>query len=110
MPTVKQVCITVRRPLSDADPGQVEYGSYTFIDGVVTLTDDGGKPLRRGMDQRLSTRTVKGAREVPVWSAPVLANQADHQVAGRLLHNKFSSERSGSDFNRPLHYSQSGIV
>jgi hypothetical protein len=98
----KQICIQIRRPLGGDDTGQVEIGHYVFVDGVVTLTDEDGNPLRRGQDQRLTTRTVKGARDAPVWSAAVLADQADHQVAGRLLHTKFSSEKSGTDFNRPL--------
>jgi hypothetical protein len=98
----KQICIQIRRPLGGDDLGEVAYGHYVFVDGVVTLTDEDGNPLRRGVSRRLTTRTVKGAREDPVWSAAVLADQACHQVAGRLLHTKFSSEKSGTDFNRPL--------
>jgi hypothetical protein len=96
----KQICIQIRRPLGGDDLGEVAYGHYVFVDGVVTLTDEDGNPLRRG--QRLTTRTVKGAKDAPLWSAPVPEGRGDHQVAGQLLHSKFSSERSGTDFNRPL--------
>jgi hypothetical protein len=99
--TVHQVYITVRRPTGANDPGQVEVGHYVLVDGIVTLTDDAGVPLKRGSSQ-LTTRTVRGARDAPLWSAAVPADQSDRQVAGRLLHSKFSSQRSGSDFNRPL--------
>ena len=98
--TVKQVSISIRRPLGPNDAGLCECGHYIFVDGVVTLTDESGTPLRRGLG--ISARKPKGA--IPLWTAPVLATQAAHQVAGRLLHTKYSSERSGSDFNRPLSY------
>jgi hypothetical protein len=110
MSEIKQICITLRRPLGDSDPGMVAYGHYTFKDGIVTLTSEDGTPLKRGMDQKLTTRTVRGTREAPVWSAAVLAGHDARQVAGRLLHSKVSSEKSGSDFNRPLTYQNLGIV
>lgn len=109
MATVKQVYTTVRRPSGD-DTGQVECGHYVFEDGVVTLTDEFGTRLRRGLDQRQSTRKLKDEREAPVWSAPVLAGQEAQHVAGRLLYGKFAAERSGSDFNRPINYPLGNIV
>ncbi len=110
MPKVEQVTITMRRPLSAGDTGVVAIGHFTFEDGIVTLTNEDGSPLRRGLDQRLTTRTVRGAREAPVWSAAVLAGHQPRQVAGRLLHQKVSSEKSGSDFNRPLPYDTRWVV
>ena len=107
--TVKPVYITVRRPMGD-DPGRIEAGHYIFVDGVVTLTDEAGTPLRRGVDQRLTTRKMKGEKEAPVWSAPVAEGVADRTIAARLLQMKFSSQRSGSDFNRPLIYPPISIV
>jgi hypothetical protein len=104
----KQICITLRRPLGDNDPGDAAYGHYVFNDGIVTLCDEDGNPLRRGMDQQLTTRSVRGARDAPVWSAAVLAEHDARTVACRLLHQKVASERSGSDFNRPLQYQKSG--
>lgn len=107
--TVKRIYTTVRRPSGD-DSGQVECGFYIFEKGVVTLTDESGTPLRRGLDQRLSTRKLKGEKEIPTWSAPVPSGLAEQQIAGRLLHGKFSSERSESDFNRPLIYPRHSIA
>jgi hypothetical protein len=106
----KQIYIQLRRPLGADDPGEVAYGHFTFVDGIVTLTGEDGAPLRRGKDQQLTTRTVRGARDAPVWSAAVLAGHDARQVACRLLHQKVASERSGSDFNRPLHYRPIGIA
>jgi len=40
----------------------------------------------------------------------VLAGHDDRMVAGRLLHSKVASEKSGSDFNRPLQYPGSGVA
>jgi hypothetical protein len=96
-----QIYITLRRPQSDNDPGEVARGYFTFIDGVVHLTDENGVPIKRGSSQVLTTRTVKGAREAPAWSAAVPAGHDARQVACRLLHQKVASEKSGSDFNRP---------
>jgi hypothetical protein len=110
MPEVKQVTITLRRPLGPEDQGLVEIGHFIFSDGVVTLTSEDGTPLKRGSNQTLTTRTIKGARDVPLWSAAVLAGHDARMVAGRLLHSKVSSEKSGSDFNRPLHYQKMGIA
>jgi hypothetical protein len=107
---LKQISIQLRRPLGADDLGEVARGHYTFADGIVTLCDSDGSPLRRGMDQALTTRTVRGARDAPVWSAAVLAGHDARMVAGRLLHQKVSSEKSGSDFNRPLRYENPGIV
>ena len=45
-----------------------------------------------------------------MWSAAVLAGHDDRMVASRLLHTKVSSEKSGSDFNRPLQYPNMGVV
>ena len=104
MPEIKPIYITRRRPLGDNDPGEIAYGNFTFVDGIVTLTDDAGTPLKRGSSQVLTTRKEKGARDVPLWSSAVPAGNDARQVAGRLLHQKVSSEKSGSDFNRPLNY------
>jgi hypothetical protein len=104
MPKVEQVTITMRRPLSAGDTGVVAIGHFTFEDGIVCLTDEAGTPLKRGSDQVLTTRTVKGARAAPLWSAAVLAGHDARMVAGRLLHQKVASEKSGLDFNRPLSY------
>lgn len=45
-----------------------------------------------------------------MWSAAALAGQNDKMVASRLLHQKVSGEKRGSDFNRPLVYAPRGIV
>ena len=106
MPEVKQLTIQLRRPTGPTDIGESEYGFYVFDEDkkVVTLTDEHATPLKRGA--KLTTRTVP--REVPVlWSAPVPPGRDPYQVAGRLLYEKFSSQKSGIRFQpaialRPL--------
>jgi hypothetical protein len=110
MSEIKQFHIQLRRPLGDGDPGEVAIGWFTFVDGIVYLTDETGTPLKRGISQALTTRTVKGARDASVWLAAVLAGHDAGQVAGRLLYSKVSSEKSGSDFNRPLNYPPLDVV
>lgn len=106
----EQIQITLRRPLNENDPGVCARGYYTFVDGIVHLTDENGVPIKRGSHEELTTRTVKGARDAPLWSAAVLAGHDPRHVAGRLLHQKVASEKSCSDFNRPLLYPKSGAV
>jgi hypothetical protein len=101
---VKSVTITLRRPLGPGDCGLCEIGFFTHVDGVVSLTDESGVPLRRG--STVTTRT-KG-KDTPTWSAP--AGDDPRAVAGRLLQQKFSSVKSGSDFWRPLRYEKIGIA
>ena len=110
MTEVKPITIQIRRPLNEKDLGEIAHGFYVFEDGIVKLTDQDGTPLKRGASQQLTTRTVKGAREAPVWSAAVLAGHDDRMVASRLLHTKVSSEKSGSDFSRPLRYPPLGLA
>jgi hypothetical protein len=110
MAEVKSVTVQLRRPLGAEDAGMVARGYYTFLDGVATLVDEKGTPLRRGKSEVLTTRTATGARDAPLWSAAVLAGHDAHRVAARLLHSKVSSEKSGSDFNRPLNYPPAWVV
>jgi hypothetical protein len=102
---IKSVTITLRRPLGPGDCGLCEIGFFTHVDGVVSLTDESGVPLRRG--STVTARNTKG-KDTPTWAAP--AGNDPRAVAGRLLHQRFSSEKSGSDFNRPLHYPKLGIA
>jgi hypothetical protein len=107
---IKRITIQLRRPLGADDSGMVAHGCYKFADGVVTLCTEDGTPLKRGRDEQLTTRTVKGARDAPLWSSAVLAGHSERQVAGRLLHQKTASEKRGGDFNRRLDYPDRGIV
>jgi hypothetical protein len=107
LPEIKEVTITLRRPTGPNDPGLCEIGFFTHVDGIVSLTDESGTPLRRDGGSTVTTRNTKG-KDAPTWSAP--AGNDPRAVAGRLLHQKFSSIKSGSDFNRPLHYPKIGIA
>ena len=100
-PEVKQVYIEIK-PISQANPtGQVSYGYYTLVDGVVTMTDAKGNAAQNDSGK---TYTAK------------LAPNDDHQViAGRLtrklrdvLRGK-KDDASPSGFNAPLNYGPTGI-
>jgi hypothetical protein len=106
---IKHINITLRRPLNDADPGECARGCYIVADGVVYLTDSDGVKLKRGADQKLTTRT-KAAKDQPLWSSPLPEGRSERAVAARLLQSKVSSERRGTDFHRPLQYPRNGFV
>jgi hypothetical protein len=84
-PEIKSIYVTVRQQ-SDApgDLGETVVAHYIFDQGVVTLTDESGKPLD-GKSHTLAPRENPRA------------------VASRLRRREWLRE-SGSDFNRPLHY------
>src|SRR5690348_2551955 len=47
MPDVHSVTIQVRAPSRPGDTGQVSFGYYVVDDGMLTMTDGEGKPVRR---------------------------------------------------------------
>ena len=98
-PEVKQVYIDIRPPRGN-DPGQVSFGFYTLVDGVVTMTDQKGEPVH---DDAGKVYTAK------------LAPNDDHQViAGRLTRQLRDALRGKKDlppagFGAPLNYPKSSI-
>ena len=66
MPDVKKVFITVRNP-SDGDPGQVSTGYYTIANGVMTMTDGAGTPMRHQTTGELFTWKLRpGDKEISI--------------------------------------------
>jgi hypothetical protein len=100
MPEVFSVTVQIRAPRG-GDAGQVCHGCYTLADGVVTLTDRDGSPVRDEHGKLYTRKLGPGA------------TVADADIAGRSLTKEFrlallgktpSSER----FSRPLDYPKRG--
>jgi hypothetical protein len=93
---VFQTHIVIARPMA-GDTGTIEVGHYTVADGTVTLTDREGEPITSGR-LRLGYSAKMGEGETPA------------QVANRLLWRHYRATKSGSDFNRPIHYPERGFA
>jgi hypothetical protein len=95
MPEVHSVFATVRLP-SDGDPGQVTIGYYTLADGVLTMTDSKGRPVRTSSGEKRVHRLQEG--------------EDPRSIASRLTKQIRMSMRGEADFNRRLVYPSVGIV
>jgi hypothetical protein len=95
MPEIHQVFATVRLP-SDGDPGQVTIGYYTQADGVLTMTDSKGVPVRTSSGEKRVHRLQEG--------------EDPRAIASRLTKQIRTAMRGESDFNRPLNYSRHGVA
>jgi hypothetical protein len=99
---VRDEIATVKTPNpSTDDPGQTTYGYYTLVDGLMTMTDGEGKPMRHAVSGEMVTHRMRGAdREIPV--ATVLTRQVYDVLRGK--------EDRPSGFNRTLKYPTCGLV
>ena len=95
---INRVVVQIHAP-SENDPGRVTEGRYTVEDGVVTLTDDSGTPVRD--------------RSGKTYSKKLEPDEDAYAVAGRLA-KQFRRARCGGErvegFSRKLHYPKLGIV
>src|SRR3954462_10288424 len=68
MPEVKRVIVTIKKPnAATNDRGQTTYGYYTLADGLMTMTDGEGKPMRHAVSGELMTHRMNGEdRELPI--------------------------------------------
>jgi hypothetical protein len=99
MKQVHTVWAQVRAPRS-GDPGVVVEGAYTVADGVVTLTDREGRPVRDG-DGKLYTRKIENGDTAKA-------------VAARMT-KQFRTALSGGDqrvsgFSGPIRYPRFGVA
>ena len=90
MPEILPVVIQISAPHPERnDPGAVEIGWYKVSDGLLTMTDEDGKPMAKphklGVDEDAQL------------------------VAMRLLRERWMNT-SGSDFNRKLYYRPLGLA
>ena len=97
---VHQVYIQIK-PVSPALPtGQVAYGFYTLVDGVVTMTDAKGKPAT---DEAGKVYTHKPETND---DANIIAGRLTRQLRDALLGKK---DAPPSGFGAPLNYPKAGI-
>jgi hypothetical protein len=99
-PEVHKVWIHIK-PVSRALPtGQVAYGFYTLVDGVVTMTDAKGKPAT---DEAGKVYTHKLETND---DANIIAGRLTRQLRDALLGKK---DAPPSGFGAPLNYPKAGI-
>ena len=98
MPDVKSVTIQIRpRSGRAGDTGQVSFGYYTVEDGVLTMTDGDGRPVRR-RDGELMQRKLKPGDDAETF-ARIFTRSFRLHVQG-----------DGADFNRQLDYPNLGVA
>jgi hypothetical protein len=85
---IKAVCVTIRTPTNNNDPGEVARTNYLVADRLATLCDEDGKPI--GKEHSIGP------------------GETERQIAGRLVREARAAV--GLDFNRPLRYQPLGIA
>jgi hypothetical protein len=90
MPEIKSLWVQTAAPRLPDYPGAAEQGFYFVVDGLLTMCTESGKPI--GKPYRLA----EGDNE--------------HTIAGRLRLQVWRKENDGSDFNRRISYSRSGVA
>jgi hypothetical protein len=102
---VHRVAIQLRRPSGPDDPGAAAAGCYVVEGGdMVVLTDRDGVPLVR--ERGRATRGEPVAR----YARKLRAGEDAYRAARDLLMQKHVAAKRGSDFSRPLRYSNAGVV
>jgi hypothetical protein len=99
MPEVHQVYATVRPPRDAADVGQVTVGYYTLVDGVLTMTDSKGAPVRNSHAGEKYTHKIDKASDAP-----------GHAKRMTLQIYRMLGGDAGGGFNRSLNYRRSGVA
>jgi hypothetical protein len=100
MRDVRQVTVITRNPSGSGDGGSCEDGWYTVDeDGVLTMTDKDGAPLRNANTGQKITHRL----------AP---DENEKGVAKNLRLKMFRDERHDemAGFNRPLRYQRTGLA
>ena len=52
MPEVRCVVAVVSNPITEDDPGRATYGYYILEDGLLTMTDGNGAPVRNTFGEK----------------------------------------------------------
>ena len=98
MPDVRKVFRDIRSPKGDDDPGQVTIGYYTLTDGLMTMTDGNGKPIRKDNGELWTHRMRDGDKETPIA----------HWMTGKVYRALRGDDVLG--FNRRISYPRHGIA
>jgi hypothetical protein len=96
---VRQITVITRNPSGSDDRGSCEDGWYTVDDGVLTMTDKDGAPLRNpNTGQKITHHLANG--------------ESDKAVAKRLRLKIYRDERPDemAGFNRRIDYPKWGCA
>jgi hypothetical protein len=96
MSEVFKISVQTRRPDGD-DPGAVTEGAYIVDDGVLTMTQPDGSPVRN--PERFTHKLRDGD------NAPGIAGQLTLEIRQALL-----GKGTVAGFNRQLAYPKSGVA
>jgi hypothetical protein len=100
MPEVHSVYATVRLPKGDNDPGQVTIGYYTLADGILTMTDSKGAPVRDLNSGEKILHTMQDGDDAPA-------------IAKRLtmkIYRMLRGESGPAGFARAINYPAPGVA
>ena len=98
---VHSVYATVRQP-RDGDTGQVTHGYYTLADGVLTMTDSKGVPVRKTQSGDKYIHKMKDGDD-----ARAIASRLTLEIY-HMLRGETAATATG--FNRPINYQPSGVA
>ncbi|WP_339033604.1 hypothetical protein WHZ78_17565 [Bradyrhizobium symbiodeficiens] len=95
MSEVKEVTAIVSNPVSSGDTGRATIGFYVVEDGLLTMTDGEGRPVRPGRTGQLICHRLK-------------AGEDERTIARRLtlrIYDIVQGQDRGS-FNRKIEYDE----
>jgi hypothetical protein len=99
MSEVKTVFVQIERPGKINPKGRVAEGRYIEADGMVTLTDRDGKPVRDDRGKMYSYKLKDGDNP--------------HAIAGRLTKEfrlALRGEKPSTGFSSPINYPNTKVV
>jgi hypothetical protein len=100
MPEIKEASAIVANPVTRGDTGRATVGFYTVSDGILTMTDGDGKPVRRRHSGDVYRHELKdGDDPVAIAKRLTLA----------IWRSNTGGDASGG-FNRRLHYPDIGLA
>ena len=97
MPEVRCVVAVVSNPIGPDDPGRATYGYYILENGLLTMTDGNGDPVRNTSGDKETHRLQDG--EDPDYIAKRRAVKIHRQL-----------RKNDNGFGRPLRYPPLGIA
>jgi len=94
---IKSVVVTTAKPTGPGDLGQVAEGFYTVANGILTMCDPDGRPLR---DDNTGRR-----REIKLLPGDVPAQEAKRMT---LRHHREANRDGMAGFGRTIRYPDRG--
>jgi hypothetical protein len=108
MAPVHRIFIQLARPRSPDDPGAAEVGHFILEgDALVVLCDSTGVPLKR---PKMGVRRREEPPTLFRYERRLREGEDPRRVARELLLQKWKATKKGTDFSKPLRYSNAGII